>query len=88
MQFLRIALAGLAAAIATLILFAFVGVFLPVWIMVRIHGSQAVQDAPAHGGGILFVSLPIAGIVSIPAFILIARQLYSWFRFSSAGGSH
>jgi hypothetical protein len=53
------------------------------WTLIAIHGRQSAQDAPAHGGAILFLSVPFAGIISIPVFIYIAAKTYGRIRFST-----
>jgi hypothetical protein len=73
----------LVAAISTAVLFVFAGVLLPIWTLFAIYGSQSVQDAPAHGGAILLLSVPIAGLISIPVFIYIAAKVYGRLRFST-----
>lgn len=59
--------------------FIFFGALLPIWTMIWKYGRQEVQDAPGHGSLILFVTLPIAGISSLVAFILLAVFLYRRF---------
>ncbi|HEV8146503.1 MAG TPA: hypothetical protein VGP79_08985 [Bryobacteraceae bacterium] len=80
MQFLRVTLAGLVGVIATLVFFVFVAVILPMGALIAIHGRQSVDDSPGGGAAILFVSVPVAGMVSIPAFLYIADKAYAWFR--------
>jgi len=41
-----------------------------------IYGRRAVEDAPAHGGAILFLSVPIAGIASILVFLLVVSKIH------------
>ena len=53
------------------------------WIMLAIYGSQSMQDAPAHGGAIFFLSVPAAGIVSIPVFFYVAAKVYARLRSSN-----
>ena len=84
---MRIVRAGLAAMLAgalAVILFLFLGVALPMWTMAALYGRQAVQDAPAHGGMILFLTLPIAGIISLPAFLILAVRFYQKFKPNDA----
>jgi hypothetical protein len=76
---MRIVLVGFAAVLAGIIstvLFVFLGVLLPVWLMMTIYGRQAVQDAQGHGGIILFLTLPAAGLISIPVFLFLLVKLY------------
>jgi len=80
MQIVRAGLSAILAGILTIILFLLVGAALPIWTMIAIYGSQAVEDSPAHGGMILFLSLPAAGIVSIPAFPVLTTTFYRKFR--------
>ena len=68
--------AALAAMLVALALFVFLGVVLPMALMMAIQGRQAVQDAPAHGGVILFVTLPVAALISIFVFLFLTIKLY------------
>jgi len=68
----RVGIAVLGAGVLSTVLFLLLGVVLPVWSMMAIHGRQPVQDAPAHGGVVLFATLPIAGVVSLAAFTVLA----------------
>ena len=70
----------LLAALLSIAAFTFLGVLLPAWIMIAIHGRQAVEDSPAHGAAVMFVSLPLAG--SLLVFILLVIWLYQKFSFS------
>jgi len=72
----------LLAALLSIAAFTFLGVLLPAWIMIAIHGRQAVEDSPAHGAAVMFISLPLAGVVSLLAFILLVIWLYQKFSFS------
>lgn len=75
----RLLWAGVAlvgAAALSIVLFVFFGAALPIWTMIAIYGRSAVQDAPAHGGAILFATLPIAGITTVPVFIFLAETFY------------
>ena len=80
MQVVRAGLSVLVAGLLTTVLFIFLGALLPVWLATAIDGMQAVQDAPGHGGAILFATLPIAGMISIPAFVLLVTWLYQKFK--------
>lgn len=84
MRIVRASLAALLAGALTIILFFFLGVALPVGTMMALYGRQAVQDAPAHGGMILFLTLPIAGIISILAFLLLVIRFYQKFKSNDA----
>jgi len=76
MRVSRAILAGSLSAAITAVLFLFFGALLPVWTMMAVHGRQAVQDAPAHGGMIILATLPLAGLVSIPFFLFLTSKLY------------
>jgi hypothetical protein len=76
MRIVRAGFAALLAAVASLVLFVFFGMMLPVWLMLAVYGRQAVQEAPAHGGIILFATLPIAGLISVPVFLFLTVKLY------------
>jgi len=77
MRVLKAVIAATMAGIATVFLFAIVGGFLPMLAMEAVYGRQALEDAPAHGGVILFATLPIAGLISIPVFLFLTS---SWYR--------
>ena len=76
MRIVLAAFAALSAGVVTLVFFIFLGALLPMWLMMAIHGRQAVQDAPGHGGIILLGTLPVAGLISIPVFLFLAVRLY------------
>lgn len=76
--------AGLISALISLIAFLLLGVFLPMWAMMLVYGRQNVQDAPGHGGIILLLTLPIAGILALVGFAFLTPALYR--RFSTPGG--
>ena len=86
MQIVRAGLSVIVAALLTIVFVILFGALLPIWLMMAIYGMQAVQDAPAHGGAILFATLPIAGMISIPAFMLLAIWLYQTFKSSDSEG--
>jgi hypothetical protein len=75
------ALLGLVALVwagtVCLIGFVFFGALLPMWIMIAAYGTKAVQDAPGHGGIILFLTLPLAGLGSIVAFLFLAMEFHA-----------
>jgi hypothetical protein len=52
------------------------GGLLPIWIMILISGRQAVQDAPAHGGMILLLTIPLASLLALLAVIPTAMFFY------------
>jgi hypothetical protein len=76
MRIVLAAFAAISAGIVTLIFFIFLGALLPMALMMAIHGRQAVQDAPGHGGAILLGTFPVAGLISIPVFIFLTIKLY------------
>lgn len=86
---MRAVLHGLTAALvaAALATFGFllIGVLLPVWAMILVYGRQNVQDAPAHGGIILFVTVPITGVLAACGFFLLVPLVYH--RLSSRSGN-
>ena len=86
MQIIRAGLSAIAAGLLTIVFVIFLGALLPIWLMMAIYGMQAVQDAPGHGGAILFATLPIAGMISIPAFLLLAIWLYQKFKSNDSEG--
>lgn len=76
MRIVLAAFAALLARVVSLVPFIFLGALLPIWIMMAIHGREAVQDAPGHGGIVLLGTLPAAGLISIPVFLFPAVKLY------------
>jgi hypothetical protein len=72
--------ASLVAGALSIVLFLLFGAALPIWTMMAIYGRAAVQDSPAHGGVILFATLPIAGIISVSAFLFLAARFYRKLR--------
>jgi hypothetical protein len=44
--------------------------------MILINGRQAVQDAPAHGGFILFLTIPLAGLLALCGVFPLAAYFY------------
>jgi hypothetical protein len=77
--------AGLVSALISLIVFLLVGVFLPMWAMMLVYGRQDVQDAPGHGGIVLLLTLPIAGVLALGGFVFFTPALYR--RFSARRGN-
>ena len=77
--------AGVVSALLSLIAFLLVGVFLPMWAMMLFYGRQNVQDAPGHGGIILLLTLPIAGVLALGGFVFLTPVLYR--RFSTRRGN-
>ena len=71
--------AVLLAGIISLFGFVLFGAALPIWIMMAISGTQAVQDSPGHGGIILFLTVPTAGLTSIVAWLFLAHTFYGRF---------
>jgi hypothetical protein len=66
---LRATGAALLSAVIAVAAFVLFGLLLPIWAMVLLYGRQGVQDSPAHGGIILFLTLPIAGVLSLCGFL-------------------
>ena len=77
--------ATLVSAIISTIGFLLVGVFLPIWAMMLIYGRHNVQDAPAHGGIVLLVTVPISGVMAVCAFLILTPLVYH--RLSSRRGN-
>jgi hypothetical protein len=86
LQIVRAGLSVIVAGLLAIVFVIFFGALLPVWLMMAIYGIQEVQDAPAHGGAILFATLPIAVMISIPAFVLLAIWLYQKFKSNDSRG--
>jgi hypothetical protein len=79
-QFLRAAAAGLASIAVALVLFIVCGVVLPIWIMNLSFGTQRVLDAPGHGSAILFLTVPIAGVICF--FAMFGFIVYFYEKFT------
>jgi hypothetical protein len=75
-KFLRVAVAVLGAAALSVLFFVLLGMLAPIWIMMAIYGRDAVQGAPAHGGAILFATVPITGLLSLIAFAGFTEMIY------------
>jgi hypothetical protein len=67
------------SALLALIAFVLVGGFLPMWAMMLVFGRHNVQDAPGHGGIILLLTLPIAGVLALYGFVFLTPALYRRF---------
>lgn len=70
-QFLRGVVATVVAGLLSALMVILLGGVMPIAIMMLIYGRSAVQDAPAHGGVILFLTLPLS-IVGVLIFFPIA----------------
>ncbi len=66
---------SLVLALISLVGFLLLGVFLPMWAMTLVYGRQDVQDAPGHGGLVLLLTLPIAGVLAVVGFVFLAPAL-------------
>ena len=55
----RVVLAAFMSFVFSLIIFVLVAAG-PIWALMLLYGRQAVNEAPAHGGGVLFASVPAA----------------------------
>jgi hypothetical protein len=73
---LRGVAAALLSAVISILGFLLVGVFLPMWTMVSHYGTHDVEDAPAHGGAILLLTTPIAGVLSLCTFCILTAVIY------------
>jgi hypothetical protein len=62
-KFLRVFTATVISLISGILTLFLFGMMLPIWTMIFIYGRQEVEDAPAHGGIILFMTVPIVGIL-------------------------
>jgi hypothetical protein len=68
--------AAFLAAVISTVGFLLLGVALPMWSMMLIYGRQAVQDAPAHGGVIFLLTVPIAGLLALCGFLILTAIMY------------
>jgi hypothetical protein len=73
---MHIIAATLLALIAGTIALVLFGVLLPVWSMILIYGRQQVQDAPAHGGVILFLTIPAVGLMVLVGMFPFGAFVY------------
>ena len=77
-KFFLAAFATFTAGLLSLLAFVSLGMLLPMWLMIAIHGIEKVQGAPAHGGVILFATVPFAAVLSAVGFCLFSRLFYQW----------
>jgi predicted outer membrane lipoprotein len=68
--------AALVSAVISILGFLLVGAFLPMWTMILLYGRQDVEDSPAHGGAILLMTMPFAGVLSVCAFCILTAVIY------------
>jgi hypothetical protein len=47
--------------------------------MILFYGREAVQDAPGHGGIVLLLTLPTAGLVALCGLIPLGILFYQRF---------
>ena len=73
LRILAAAVIALIVGLLTLILF---GMMLPVWTMMLVFGGQEVQDAPGHGGVILFLTIPFVGLLVLIGMIPFGQLVY------------
>lgn len=59
---------------------AIVGALIPIWLMIAINGREGVLHAPGHGSAILYVTLPLALIVSLLITPVVTLHLSERFR--------
>jgi hypothetical protein len=81
---LRGSVAALGALVLSVLFFVLLGLLAPIWTMMAIYGRDAVEGAPAHGGVILFATVPIAGLLSLIAFAGFTEMIYRKLPFGRA----
>jgi hypothetical protein len=69
-------IAALTAALMSIVTLTLVGVMLPIWTMIALYGRQQVQEAPGHGGVILFATVPIVGLLCPILFAFVVERVY------------
>ena len=69
----------LLSGLISIVLLALVGLILPTLAMTAIFGLQNVQDAPGHGSIVLFLTVPIAGFLSLFAWVCLTALFYKKF---------
>ena len=72
LRFFRAVAATLISGLLSILLIVLLGIVLPMSTMMLIYGRQAVQDAPAHAGIILFLTVPLVGYGALVFFYFFA----------------
>ncbi len=78
--------AALLSGVVVIAMVVLVGIALPIWTMLLIYGTRNVQDAPAHGGIILLITVPIAALLGVPLFLFMTAFLFK--KLDGQGGKH
>jgi hypothetical protein len=68
--------AVLNAALISILAFVVLGLLVPMGMAWALHGQQAVCDAPAHGGAVFLLTIPLVGTLSLPALVFLAITFY------------
>jgi len=71
----RAVCSAVVALILSFALFITLGL-LPLLLQYVMHGFKYVYDAPAHGGAILLLSIPVSATLSVGAFVFLVSRLY------------
>jgi len=71
----RLVLACIGSLTLSAVAFVLMNV-LPIWGMFLVYGEENVMDAPAHGGVILFLTVPVSGMIAAVLFVFSASFLY------------
>jgi hypothetical protein len=82
LTFLRWSLAFVLALVMGILFVVGVGMFAPVLLMNAIYGSDAVMAAPGHGSAILFLTVPLTGIVALVFLLPLTAMLATKFNRS------
>jgi hypothetical protein len=72
----RLALAALGALGLSIIAFALLNA-MPFWLMAA-YDRQALDDAPAHGGALLFATVPLSLAAASVIFPLLTDFFFEW----------
>ncbi len=68
---MRLPAAITLALLISLVCFALLGGFIPIWIMDAIYGAERVEESPGGGGAIVIATIPIAGVVCAAEFVFL-----------------
>ena len=68
-KFLRVLTATVISLISGILTLVIFGMLLPIWTMILIHGRQEVDNAPGNGGIILFLTVPLIGILILVGIV-------------------
>jgi hypothetical protein len=76
LRFIRAVVATFISGLISALLVVLFGIVAPMTTLMLIYGKQEVQDAPAHGGAILFLTAPAAGFGAFIFFFFAVIFVY------------